>query len=124
MTKFLLPCTCGRRITVMASQAGQRLPCECGASVEVPTLRYLSELERLEEAAPEQPKSWGARQGLILLGALTILAAGGWLVYLHFRKPPDLQQFRTMNVDAMSPGDIWTAWALIERGVKRPVLSP
>ncbi len=41
---YLLTCECGREHTVTRSQAGQVIPCVCGQSIRVPTLRGLSKL--------------------------------------------------------------------------------
>src|SRR5678815_2344165 len=48
MSHYLLPCACGQQISVSAAQAGESLRCSCGAMVEVPTMRGLRELERVE----------------------------------------------------------------------------
>jgi hypothetical protein len=47
--RFLLPCACGKKLVVDATQAGEQLRCECGTSVLVPTLRGLKDLEPVDE---------------------------------------------------------------------------
>ena len=51
VSKYLLPCSCGRSVTVEASQAGRQVHCDCGISLEVPTMLELARLERAKEAA-------------------------------------------------------------------------
>lgn len=64
----LLTCTCGKEHVVNASQAGQEIPCTCGASVSVPTLRELSALPkatREDNTPPKRKKSeiWRSWRG-------------------------------------------------------------
>ena len=141
MTRYLLPCVCGRRIPVAASQAGEQLQCECGQKLEVPTLRHLAALDRLEqhEVAPRRDKSWGARQGLVFLGASIIsfsrvFAGYGFLIYLQLHKlrrrllnlscctraiwfRPDAPP---LSIDTMSAADGWKAWELLHV-IQRPL---
>ena len=84
--KYLLPCSCGRKMPVQLRQAGEIVTCECGSSIEVPTLSGLKKLESI--TAPAMPKTiqpqWTLGHGLIFVGGLVILVAigiGGWLLW-------------------------------------------
>ncbi|HEV3415602.1 MAG TPA: hypothetical protein VG056_02265 [Pirellulales bacterium] len=120
MAKYLLSCTCGRRIPVAAAQAGEQLQCECGQQVEVPTLRHLTSLERLDDSSARPQRAWGARQGLIFLGACLIAVAVGGLLVLQLQKPQPIQEpAANVDVAAMSPAEIWMQMDRLERGIKR-----
>jgi hypothetical protein len=75
--QYLLPCSCGEKLRIVAAQAGEQVVCTCGKSVPVPTLR---ELRKLEPAPPEAGSQvatgWNAWNGLIFSGgAFLCLAA-------------------------------------------------
>ncbi len=69
-TKYLLPCECGKSVPVDVGQSGLTISCDCGASLQVPTLQGLKRLPLAEIDAPAPKPSWGRRQGRTLLGAL------------------------------------------------------
>jgi hypothetical protein len=82
-TTYLLPCTCGRAVRVEPRQAGGSVPCECGRTCPVPTLREIqrlrpaptSEEERSDIRAGEN-SGWGNPQRFLVAGAfLCVLAA-------------------------------------------------
>ena len=84
-TVYLLPCSCGEKLQVDRSQAGLSVPCRCGATLSIPTLRGFAELERPDQIEPTPPRTWGARQAVLFLGTLVsaaaLLAVGGlWLI--------------------------------------------
>lgn len=54
---FELTCECGQKLTVSAGQAGSQVVCECGKTVEVPTIRELRKF-----AAPEAAKAGSVGQ--------------------------------------------------------------
>lgn len=120
MPSYLLPCKCGRRLPVTAAQAGDQLECECGERLEVPTLRHLASLERVEEAPPAREKSWGLRQALVFLGMAIVLLAAAGLVALQIAKPQPIHEpiLRTA-VENMTPAELWKTWAVLEQGIHR-----
>jgi len=76
MSRYLLPCSCGRKIPIEPGQAGQTLSCECGASLKVPTMLEMAHLEELAcESPPEKQTVWGIRQSLTLLGVVMVLGS-------------------------------------------------
>jgi hypothetical protein len=75
MAKYLVTCACGRQLTAETRQAGESLPCECGATVAVPTLRRLRELpEAREEVVAATGPAWGARQATMTVSLLLVVA--------------------------------------------------
>ena len=65
-------------MAVSTSQAGERIACVCGTTLEVPTLRRMQELAPAQQIATEAA-SWGFRQGALSLGLIlaAFLALGG-----------------------------------------------
>jgi Domain of unknown function (DUF1922) len=126
MAHYLLPCTCGRRLTVTAAQAGDQLQCECGQRVEVPTLRHLAALEQVEDA-PRRERTWGARQGLVFLGGTLIVLAAVALVLLQLREPTlihePLMQVDMNKINKMTPGELWALWPQFEQGIQRTLFA-
>ena len=91
-SRYLLPCSCGKSIAVSVSQAGDKVHCECGQELEVPTLRQLRELAP-EQTDSTESASWGFRQGVITLGlilASLMAATSGWF---YATQPTPLQPF-------------------------------
>jgi hypothetical protein len=82
--QYLLTCSCGESLRVVAAQAGEQVGCHCGKLISVPTLR---ELRKLEPAPPEAgaqrgAAGWNAWNGLIFSGgALFCLAALAGMLY-------------------------------------------
>jgi hypothetical protein len=91
-TKYLLPCSCGRKIQIQLRQAGEIVRCECGTSLEVPKLTGIKLLQRLEVTV--EPKitriTWTTGHRLTFFGGLVILAGiviGGWLIWTRPQDP-------------------------------------
>jgi len=92
-SKFLLPCLCGQQVPIEPRQAGETIACRCGASLQAPTMREICALEPApaEPSLPRATATWGWRHGLRLLGAVTVLLAVGWGIWLYLNPPyPDL----------------------------------
>lgn len=95
--KYLLECSCGEKVPVSASQAGQNVCCSCGLEQEVPTLLKLRKLETVEEAPPKRSlmdvggsdgsSNWSPVQGVITAGVLLSVFALVWLIYVIATKP-------------------------------------
>jgi hypothetical protein len=87
-TVYLLPCSCGRKIPVETQQAGDQVRCECGLTVDIPTLMGMKQLEQVEAVVPVGVQShWGLRQGLILSGAIIAFLATLFLGYCAWTWP-------------------------------------
>jgi len=87
--QYLLPCSCGRKLKVDATQAGLRMPCDCGKTIEAPTLRGLRALKPVPSTgpvvAPENP--WGPRQGVMFLGVVVALCGLAMTAILWYQRP-------------------------------------
>lgn len=123
MANYLLPCSCGRRATVSASMAGERVRCECGAELEVPTLRGLSNLARDESIArPARDRAWTDRKRLIFALVVLGLAAGAVAGYLAIQMPPAPQPVALpvdeVKIQASSPDEIHSAFEELKKGIK------
>jgi hypothetical protein len=137
-TRYLLPCSCGRKVSVAFTQAGQEIQCACGAVLEIPTMRGLVQLER----APTQPptgepssaqgrppssggkpvrakagagtstSAWGARQRLLLVGALLTVVGCILTAVLYIWRP------RLADVESLAPHNTWRLWQDLRYGVE------
>jgi hypothetical protein len=96
MPTYLLPCACGRKLPVALHQAGLKIACECGATLDAPTRRGLAALEEAAElpaaATRDAPRAEGRslrQKGLFLALAVTLvaLATGGALTWYEPRDP-------------------------------------
>jgi hypothetical protein len=89
---YLLPCRCGRKKPVVQRQAGQTIVCDCGVSLEIPTLLELTALEQCaaEPAEPIRSRAkhgWGIRQRFALAGFTSVLLSAGLAIYLALNPP-------------------------------------
>lgn len=119
-TRRKLPCPkCSTILPVSTMQAGEAIACGCGATVQVPTLRELRQLDTLEPAAAKSSAkrpAWTAAQGyLFVAGCLLLLAAA----VAHSRLAPrrtalDIRQpeFQELQVDLqkVKPSEAWDIW--------------
>jgi hypothetical protein len=125
MTRYLLPCSCSRRIAVGASQAGGSVRCPaCGGEVAVPRLGQLATLDR-DHAEPDAvSRPWDAARAWLLVGV--VVACGAVLVSVMLRgwrsavAPLDEQAVRSA-VAAAPIAEVHEAWLEFERlGIVRP----
>lgn len=115
--RYRLPCRCGQTVLVERSQAGLTVTCSCGAQLEVPTIRGLAQLESLQ-SSPDK-LGWTAQYGLLLIGALIALLAGGAVGWRVVKQGPDLYSEESidafvneaaMKTDRMTPGEVVLQW--------------
>ena len=114
--KYLLPCSCGRKMVIEASQAGEKLRCACGAELEAPTMLGIAKLEPAEpdrESDTPAP-TWGVRHRLLLFGGL-IAAIGLGVVLLTWRTWPTKGDF-----SAISPFMSLQVWHNLKQGIGVP----
>lgn len=122
MSQFLLPCSCGQKLTVGANQAGELIHCGCGKTVEVPTLRELNRLERVVERTAPPVAAWNKRKGLILLGAVIAVGALAAAGILELRRPPPMEAaLLKRRVDQMTPAQAWGQWTQLSAGISQPL---
>lgn len=120
---YLLPCSCGRKIPVQLRQAGEIVKCDCGNSIEVPTLSIIKKLERAQAPAEHkmiQP-NWTFGHGLIFVGGLVILIAIGLSVWLVLSRLSD--PFANFTPEGMiqaahtrTPLQSLRLWQMLEKG--------
>ena len=126
--QYLLPCRCGQQTVVEPRQAGETITCSCGASLQIPTLLGMADLEPAPQPSTPKPSKtgWGLKHRLRLLGIVLTLAAvagGGWL-YMH---PPtsrfhaiDPEQIR-QNYKTFTPSVTWDGWKYMQKGLDRRI---
>jgi len=136
---YLLPCTCGRKVTVNRAQAGTTVPCRCGRQIEVPTIR---DMQRLQPAGESEDgaAAWTAPKAIVLLSSVVLVLCLGGIVALvvfktiriHkiereiaefdqrwiYRDPENHERIRKQARE-MSAADAWIAWREMESGIER-----
>jgi len=129
MNRYLIPCSCSRRIAVPASRAGGTVRCaDCGASVAVPRL---GELVRFEAAAPESAapvgSAWSAARAWLLVGIVVMVAAAaaaGWLRGQRSAVAPLAADAIRAAVAAADVSLVHSSWLEFERqGIERPPVA-
>ncbi len=117
-SQYLLPCSCGRRLPVDLSQAGNLIRCECGEQQEVPTLLRLKQLEpagsNQASRIGSQESSWGTRHRIAFVGALACLA-GLILAIGSFATRP-----RIIDVAEYPPIATLQLWESLKQGIDLP----
>ena len=115
--KYLLPCSCGEPTRVSPSQAGGKVTCACGITLDAPPLRQLRELPLADED-DRTTAGWGFRQGFVTAGvvlAALLAAGGGWIAYNtpDGPRPLDMGLYLNVldqNIDGMTPGQGYELW--------------
>ena len=116
MSKYLLPCECGKGVAVDIKQAGQQLACECGKLLEVPTLRGVREL------IPKRA-DWDRSRGMIFAGSLLLFVVGASLCFVGYqglRTAPNItredeKESFEMSIDEMSLEETYATWQAVRK---------
>ena len=130
MPNYLLPCSCGRDVSVSVSMAGQTVRCECGTELEVPTLRGLRQLAPAVESHGRRARSWSDRQRVTFVLLVVGLAAGAVAGYMALNLPPrpEAQQIEEAQpIDGATPaGQVYSKFNELEQGIRPSVnvISP
>lgn len=117
--EHLLPCTCGRSVAVQSRQAGQRVPCECGQLLDVPTMRDLSRLPQRETVGEPLARAWTSRKALLSLGVLIAVIGFSLTGYLYWQMPSIDPVARGREIEEMPLYLTWQWWRYYERGMPR-----
>jgi hypothetical protein len=134
---YLLPCSCGQNVRIAASQAGGKVACVCGKSLEVPTMRGVQQLE----AAPAESKvaakpAWSPLHGATFAAGLMIAGVGVVLIafYLlqyarvvgHTRDfSPEVLAAEAAHIDKLTPLELLGEWSeVLEHGLGDPSAPP
>jgi hypothetical protein len=124
--KYLLPCSCGQQVVIEPRQAGETIPCFCGAPLQVPTLLDMAALDPAppELAATPPAPTWGWKHRLQLSGVVLLLLAIILGVLLHFERP--IAPFDTINPEQLqqdarklTPSRTWDIWEMMKQGLDR-----
>lgn len=125
MPDYLLPCTCGKKLRVSSAQAGEELICECGARVQVPTMRGLRELQPAESVQPtgrrRRSSAWEDRHRvafLLVIAAIGCAALAGylWSILPAYIPPPSEEQLAE-GFEQSGPRALVGALKEFERGI-------
>lgn len=84
---YLVPCSCGKTVSVRARQAGEEVKCECGAVVHVPTIRGLKQLKTIVDEA-EIPVQRSSLQGPLFSIGLLAIFIGVMIFLVSWLFPP------------------------------------
>ena len=108
---YLLPCPqCRSKLSVTTGEAGGQVRCNCGATVDVPTVRGLRELAVVTESAEPQSR-WTTRHSVTFMGGVLIVAgiAAGLALHVYAESVRPIQTFAD-KVQHMSPAETWELW--------------
>jgi hypothetical protein len=104
--QYLLPCSCGQKVRVEPAQAGGQVACACGASLHVPTLRGLRQLEVAppDKSTRNAGRQWGPVRGAmfsigLLVTVISLLVLG--YTYLQFAAASTLTEDQTPLIHEM-----------------------
>jgi hypothetical protein len=131
MTKYLVPCTCGKSVAVDASQAGLQIRCECGNELDVPTMRGLRQLPTAEagpaDASAQRAGAWGPRQGMMFLGGVIALIGGLVAAAVYSARPQINVQVNRAALqadnDALTLEQSWYLWQHLRQGLDQFTLT-
>jgi len=112
--RYRLPCRCGQDVPVRLSQAGESVVCECGESLDVPSLQELRRLDPLEPSTSRARRVvWSLRQVWISVGLVVTVLGLSYLVYVQWTRP------RRVDVETLSPAQTWILWSELRVGANR-----
>ena len=115
--KYLLPCSCGETRPIELCQAGETVPCRCGAMLQVPTMRDIKKLEpydqRSDDSSLRQVSTWGRRESRIFLGTLLTCTGLGLFGYTQMTRP------KLADMGSLSPIQTWVLWQDLRNGPDR-----
>jgi hypothetical protein len=118
-TDYLLPCTCGRTHRISSRQAGEKLACPCGISLDVPTMRGMNDLELAAPAAATRQRSWSLAQGFMFLGLVMVgagMTAGLWYSLVAMPTPQEAE-ISQAEIDKMPMAELRAYWSLFQQGI-------
>lgn len=123
MAKYLLPCDCGKSVSIEAIQAGQTVSCVCGKALEVPALRAIRQLELDEQSETSaEGRRWNATFGAVFaIGCLLIVFGVAIGLISHLQWVNERSQIPTLptteetqawisQVEGMSAVEAWQEW--------------
>lgn len=120
--RYLLSCPCGKEVTVEPRQAGEVVRCQCGASLDVPSMTAMRRLPSAETATSNRgvTRPWGPRQQVALIGGLLLVLGLAWVGYLSAQppSPPVSEPGEIANYDgtleAITASESWRLWRSLQ----------
>jgi hypothetical protein len=120
--KYLLPCSCGLKVSVERRQAGSVAHCSCGKAIEIPTIRGFVHLEKVESEKEILPPLWGLRQGLVFLGLVIALPVLAYAAYIYSQLNTLEKDFLAMVEEStmeVSPAQSVMLWNMYKDGMPK-----
>jgi hypothetical protein len=126
------PCSCGQKVRIASSQAGEQIACACGKTLSVPTLRAMKELAPAPPiVADKQALTWSRLHGASFAAGLALATIGVALIALFFwryvqiqagglstDRSNDIVQWESSTIDKMTAVQMLDAWSeLVEQGL-------
>jgi hypothetical protein len=131
MPTYLLACKCGNSTPVEVGQAGGRVVCECGAQLDVPTLRQLRHLPQVQAPTAQSTRAareWNPRKGVIAASLVAVMLLTAIVAWSRWTEPT-IPQFdpaiHTKGIEERlrteTPAQAWAWWiqyykSLAQRG--------
>ena len=138
--RYLLPCPCGHQIPVSRSQAGATVTCGvCGRSVEVPTIRGLTNLPPAPEETAERTVGkrtaprWSTSRRLVSAVCFGLMLVAGSVAglmlatRLNYSTGWTLEQELTYGdqmVERYEPAELWDLWSVYREEGLGPKTPP
>ena len=104
---YKLPCSCGSFVPVETNQAGRPVQCQCGNSLQVPSLSQIKNLEPFSEqgslktqkksVSPKSPSRWIQAKHICLIVGFVFFVVMGLLFVRGVMHYPKLHDVCTMN---------------------------
>lgn len=123
--KYLLPCSCGKSVTIEVSQAGQQVRCECGQLLDVPPFRAIRTLPPAvptgRPTAPAKP-AWSPVRGVVFAVGMLLfvggLAAAGYLQLGRSTLRTEAFEWDNLEmamegIDGMNVEQTWELWQIL-----------
>ncbi len=115
--KYLLSCaSCGTAHTIETAQAGETIRCDCGANLDVPTLRGIRGLPLAPDDAPPE-STWQPGYGLMFLGGLAIVFGLVVQAYLGATAPKVDPDRVRREAELLTPAASWDVWVMFQGGL-------
>src|SRR5262245_17169414 len=120
MSTYLLACQCGKSTPVEVGQAGGQVICECGARLDVPTLRQMRHLPQVQTPPVQDARGsceWNVRKRVISASLVAVALLTAIIAWIRWTEPtiPKFDRVAyTKSVDerlrTQTPAQAWEWW--------------
>lgn len=133
---YLLPCPrCGEKTPIETRHAGEQRTCVCGATLDVPTLREIRNLETAEPVATvgRSRPNWNASLGCLFAGGILVALIGAGAVAMGtmgikgLPKPPPVPfdaEGAAAEVRLWTPKESYEVWSTMRKGGLGAYVTP